>query len=346
MPLQILDFFNSLPGGKEVSAAALFLVLTVIFFIAIKIIFFILSFLAKKTKTTLDDEIVKQTKKFFYYIGVLTALYLSISAYYPNTEIEGVQLGVLYILSIMVISAFWINGMIDVVLIWYANEIMPIKKNIQTKNVFPFVRNVIKIIIYLVFVIAILGKLGIEVVPLIAGLGIIGLAVALALQDTLANFFAGLYILADKPFNEGDYIRLENGMEGTVSTIGWRTTKIIMPQKNEVIVPNSKLTRDIIVNYHPPSRIIGVVGEIDVSYKNDAKRVEVVILEALKLVQKKNPKMLSDEPWIRLDKFGKNSLIFKYGYLVKNFESQASVSNDVNTAILYSLKKNKIIIFS
>ena len=87
-----------------------------------------------------------------------------------------------------------------------------------------------------------LAYLNISITPMLTALGIGGLAVALALQDTLANFFAGLHILVERPIFVGDYIRLESGQEGVVTDIGWRTTRIRTLSANMVVVPNTKIT--------------------------------------------------------------------------------------------------------
>lgn len=344
---QITDFFSLVPGGKEVVTLVMVLTLTILFSIIVRIAFSVLTYFAQKTKTTLDDEIIRSMRSLFYYLVGLTAIYVSVYANYGDIKLEGMALLDLYVIGVFVLSAISINRIIDVLLVWYVNEISPtkakVKTKVKTKNVFPFVRNVVKILIYVAFAILILGKLGVEVGPLVAGLGIAGLAVALALQDTLSNFFAGIHLLADKPFREGDLIRLDNGMEGTVTTIGWRTTKVTTTAKNDIVIPNAKLAQSIIVNYYTSDRETGVTGEIGVSYKEDVKKVEKIILNALKTVQKKNSKIVQNiEPWVRLDKFGDYALIFRYGYTVENFGAQFNVLAEVNKALFYEFKKNKI----
>ena len=93
-----------------------------------------------------------------------------------------------------------------------------------------------------------LGHLGITITPILTALGIGGLAVALALQDTLSNLFAGFHLLADRPVSVGDVVRLENGMEGVVEDIGWRSTRIRQPGEDLIIVPNAKLAQGILTN--------------------------------------------------------------------------------------------------
>ncbi|NVK56802.1 MAG: mechanosensitive ion channel family protein [Alteromonadaceae bacterium] len=128
-------------------------------------------------------------------------------------------------------------------------------------------------------VLLVLGSLGISVTPLIASLGITSLAVALALQPTLENFFSGVQILIDKPFRIGDYIELESGEQGFVDKIGWRSTWIKMLPNNIVIVPNGKLSQSKIINYYYPEKELSVPVEVGVHYNSDLDFVETVTLE-------------------------------------------------------------------
>ena len=93
-----------------------------------------------------------------------------------------------------------------------------------------------------------MGHLGIAITPMVTALGIGGVAVALALQDTLSNLFAGFHLLADTPIRVGDTVRLENGMEGVVNDIGWRSTLLRDPSDALIIVPNAKLAQSILTN--------------------------------------------------------------------------------------------------
>jgi small-conductance mechanosensitive channel len=124
-----------------------------------------------------------------------------------------------------------------------------------------------------------LGTLGISVTPIIASLGITSLAVALALQPTLENFFSGVQLVMDKPVRVGDFIELESGEQGFVDHIGWRSTWIRMLPNNTVIMPNSVLAQSKIINYFYPSPELSVPVELGVHYSSDLEHVERVTLE-------------------------------------------------------------------
>ena len=104
----------------------------------------------------------------------------------------------------------------------------------------------------------ILDDLGFSISPMLAGLGIGGIAVALALQPVLSNVFAAAYVVSDGAIHVGDYIELDSGINGFVTEMGWRTTKVKTPFNNMVIIPNSRLSEEIITNYYSPSTEIGI----------------------------------------------------------------------------------------
>ena len=120
--------------------------------------------------------------------------------------------------------------------------------------------------------IVILNFLGIPITPMITALGVGGLAMALALQDTLANFFAGIHIMMEKSVRVGDFIKLESGQEGVVEDITWRTTRVKMLPNNMVIIPNHKFSQSIVTNFSLPDKRMSLSIPVSVSYEADPKR--------------------------------------------------------------------------
>ncbi len=135
-------------------------------------------------------------------------------------------------------------------------------------------------------VLVLLGTLGIAITPIIASLGITSLAVALALQPTLENFFSGVQLVMDKPIRVGDFIELDSGEQGFVEKIGWRSTWIRMLPNNVVIMPNSVLSESKIINYYYPEPELSVPVEVGVHYDSDLEHVERVTLEVARQVLK------------------------------------------------------------
>ncbi|MCI0503152.1 mechanosensitive ion channel family protein [Candidatus Micrarchaeota archaeon] len=333
----------ALPGGQITAFIILFAVLAITLEALLVIALKIAGFLVGKTKTTLDDRILKVLGSYLPYISVVTSLWISLEAVYPGMILfEGYKEFDIYVIVMMAILGFLLSSLANAILIWYGMEIRTDKKKVRENEVFPFVRNVVSVSIVLIFAVFILQRLGFETGAIITGLGVGGLAVALALQDTLGNFFAGVHILVDKPFREDDAIKLENGLEGTVKQIGWRTTRLVTLADNEVIVPNSKLAGSILENYSSPQNLSGVVYVVGVDYKEDIDNVEKIMLDSLRSVAIKNDLMDGSSVWVRFDSFGDYSLNFKFGYCVKGYMNRFKVLKEVNRELFYAFKKSGI----
>jgi small-conductance mechanosensitive channel len=303
----------------------------------------IFSFLARKTKTDLDDKIIEKLNTPLRLFATISAIYAAIQYSFPGFVFFGMPVPSIYLVLFYALLAVAVNRVADVFLVWYGREIVPNTSSKVDNEIFPFLRNIIKIAIYAIFAVFVLEQLGVAIAPLLAGLGIAGLAVGLALQDTLSNFFAGIHILTDKPFREGDFISLDNGVSGTIDTIGWRSSRIKNLDGNHIIIPNGKLSQSVITNYYAPDQKAQIIGEIGVSYEMDIDSVEKIIFDSIKLVQSRNDYFSkAEEPWVRFDKFGEYSLIFKYGYYVTKFEKRFGILKDLNRELFYTFKKNGI----
>ncbi len=168
----------------------------------------------------------------------------------------------------------------------------------------------------------ILDRLKITITPFLASFGIGGLVVALALQDTLSNFFSGIYISMDKPIRIGDYVKLESG-EGYVTHIGWRSTRIRMLSNNNLIIPNAKLIGSHITNLYLPDLEVSVAVELGVSYQSDLEKVERVTAEVAREVLRETEGGVKDfEPLIRYRAFGDFSIKFSVFLRAKEYTNQ------------------------
>lgn len=167
------------------------------------------------------------------------------------------------------------------------------------------------LLIYLGGLLVLLDYLGISISPMIAGLGLGGLAIALALQPTLGNYFAGAQIVSDKSIHLGDYIELDSGEKGFVVDVGWRSTRIRTTFNNMMIIPNSRLIDSIITNYNSPDVELAVIVESGVSYSSDLDRVEDVALNVAREIIEELPEAVkAHEPWFAYDEFGDSNINF------------------------------------
>ncbi len=174
------------------------------------------------------------------------------------------------------------------------------------------VQRVTILLVYVVGLLVLLDYFDIPISPLIAGLGLGGLAVALALQPTLNNFFAGTQIVSDHVVRVGDYIELDNGViRGYVTDVGWRSTRLRTPFNNLVIIPNSRLADSVITNYRGPSMELAVIVNAGVSYSSDLAHVEGIALTvAREVIQDLDEAVKTFEPWFGYEEFGESNINF------------------------------------
>ncbi len=189
--------------------------------------------------------------------------------------------------------------------------------------------NLARIIVITFGVLMILQALGISITPILATLGIGGLAVALAFQDTLSNLFSGLYLIISGQVRTGDYVKLESGEEGYVSDITWRNTTIKEIPNNLIVVPNTKLGSAIFKNYHLPAPEIVFQVPVGVSYDSDLEQVEQVTLSVAREVMQTVPGGVPEfEPFIRYQDFEDFRINFIAFLRVKEFFDQRLVKHE------------------
>jgi small-conductance mechanosensitive channel len=176
-------------------------------------------------------------------------------------------------------------------------------------------------------------------------LGVGSVAVALALQETLSNLFAGLYLLADRPVSPGDYIKLDSGQEGYVIRIGWRSTTLRTQSNNIVFVPNSTMAKAVIINYSLPELQVSLSIPVCVSYGSDPSKVEKALLDVTREAAQEGVAglLLDPPPSVTLSPgFGDSSLDFSLNLNVRRFEDQVPVQSELRKRILARFAKEGI----
>src|SRR3989441_688381 len=193
--------------------------------------------------------------------------------------------------------------------------------------------------VYIVGALMLLTALGVQITPLLTALGVGGLAVALALQDTLSNLFAGAHLLADKPIRVGDYVKVADTVEGHVVDIGWRSTRVRMLQNVVVTIPNKKVAESIITNYDLPEPRLALLVRVGVDYGSDPDRIEVLVVDEATRAVGEVPGLLGEPaPFVRLiPGFGGFSLDFSLVCQVSWFTDQFLVQHELRKRILRRL---------
>ena len=293
---------------------------------------------SEKTETELDDIIIRAIKMPSIYWCLAIGLYAGIAiSGLPEKYIlySSKAIRVIVIMSITFASAN-LTGQIFRSYVQKSNLPIP-----TTGLAYGMLKGTVLIIGILIA----LTSLGISITPLITALGVGGLAVALALQDTLANLFAGIHVLMERSIRVGDFIRIETGQEGHVVDITWRTTRIRMLPNNIVIIPNNKLSQSIVTNYSLPDKSMAVQISLSVSYSTDPDRIErILIEEAEKAAEEVQGILKEPRPSVRFVGFGESSLDFSLVCQVREFTDQIPVQNELRKRIIRRFKAEDIVI--
>ncbi len=293
--------------------------------------------IAQKTKTDIDDKILEIVTKPLYISVILLGVYFALrtSEYFVDyiKYIDDLFFAGFSLLIAMIIAR--ISSLL--ITRWLKFQ----KKYQKTPQI---ISKIVKAVIYLIAILIILSHFGIEITPLVAGLGLGGLAIGLALQTTLSNFFAGIHILSDRPIKVGDFIQLEDGTQGFVEDIGWRSTRIKTLANYVVIIPNNKLAESIIVNFSLPEQETSVIIECGVSYESDLEKVEKIVIDEAKKFQKKFKEYCDEsfEPLVRFHTFADSNINFSIIIRAKKPEYRGFLVHELIKAIKKRFDKEKI----
>ncbi len=302
---------------------------------------FIHGFLHKLTRKTS----IKSDDIFLNAIESQIVLWISLAAiYYVIITTKLLQpysghliKGVVFILIMSIafaVSKFFI-GMIDE---WSERQ----GRSIPSTKIFV---NLVRAFIFVIGFLVALDFIGVSITPMLTALGVGGLAISLALKDTLSDVFAGLHILLSKKVQPEDFIELESGQMGYIKNITWRNTTILERTNNVFIVPNTLLSAAIVKNYSSIDNTFSARIAIGVAYESNLDYVEKVTLEVAKEVVKNREEHVKDfEPFLRYYEFGDSSINFKIFFQVNKFGDQYAIIHDFIKQLLVRYKKESITI--
>lgn len=260
--------------------------------------------LAARTETNLDDIFLTATRRWWPWWFVLVALVPASHLSPLSADARGLVYRfamVAFVLTLSIAASRFVG-------LWFdaretAGEVVSARPSLM--------RQMSRIAVLTAGALLVLDNLGIQITPLLTALGIGSLAVALALQPTLSNLFAGLHLSVARPIRVGDFIELENGTQGWVEDIGWRATRIRQMPNNIVLVPNAKLADMVIKNYEMPGTEQSTIVPMGVAYGSDLEHVERIVIEVAREVQQTTEGAVPDfEPLVRFHTFGDSSIDF------------------------------------
>ena len=294
--------------------------------------------LTKKTTTEIDDLIVGRTSKpislILLLIGFRLALFpLGIKQSILDLIEHGISSLIIILVTYVVIVVF------DISIDGWGKRVAERTKSSVDEQLLPIAHRFSRIFIIIVGLLFILPVWGVQVGPLLASLGVAGVAIAFALQNTLGNIFGGISIILDKSVKVGDKIRLDNETMGTITDVGLRSTKIKTWDGELITIPNGKLADSRILNFVQPEPSVRAVIDFGVEYGSDANKVRKVVLETIK----KLPGFMKDpEPKVLMMEMGDFALKFKALFWVENFDIKFETKSLATEDIYNALRKNGI----
>ncbi len=285
--------------------------------------------LAAKSKTRLDDILVTALKKPSLLWFFLLAVDLAARQVHPPPLVQ-LWVDRLSLIALILSLTWTIASVVGDLISGYGSRVS------GALPVTSLTKNFAKILIYVLGLLFVFQALNISITPIITALGIGGLAMALALQDTLSNLFSGMYLMIAKQVRVGDYIKLDSGQEGYVTDISWRTTTIRDLANNNIMVPNHKMAQAIIINYNRPESRLALQISISVSYEADPERVEKILLEEALAAAEETPGLLKEPPpEVRfLPGFGDSALNLTLVCQLREFVDQFSAQRCLHKRIL------------
>jgi small-conductance mechanosensitive channel len=254
----------------------------------------------------------------FVAAGLFGALrYISMSSALSSFFQKGLM--VLVVLSVTLVLAKILVGFVNL----YSRKVGGV---LLSTSMFA---NLTRILVFIIGILVILQSLGISIAPILTALGVGGLAVALALQETLSNLFAGIQIIASRQIKPGDYVKLSSGEEGYVTDITWRFTTIRALPNNMFIIPNAKLASVVLTNYNCPEKEMAVLVQVGVSYNSDLEKVQKVVIEVGKEIMKEVQGGIPEfEPFIRYHTFNDFSIDFSVILRGREFVDQYMIKHE------------------
>ncbi|MDR3306747.1 MAG: mechanosensitive ion channel family protein [Endomicrobium sp.] len=267
-----------------------------------------------KMGMVLHDKVVVITSSYISFWFFLIALYIGILKAPINTKdaiIDKIFYGI-FALSVVILIASVVSQLF--------------RRAIQER----IGSSIVKFFITFIGLVLILNQAGVKLTPILTALGIGSLAVALALQDTLVNFFAGINILASKQIARDDYIKLDSGQEGIVVDVNWRTTLMKGITNATIVVPNGKISSAIVTSYHFKKSEVTSSITCSVAYGSDLDQVEEVAkLAAKEIMDKYDSASKTYQPIVQFTDFGDSSINFILYFRVKTVYAKAFIKSEV-----------------
>lgn len=310
--------------------------------LAKKIILIILMSIDKKTK---KEAFQKNLKSFINPIGffiVLLSLYVGLQLLSIPNEPYKVKEGLeKFTVILLLINLCWFLMGITSVGLFYFEKFAEKTDSKLDDQLIPILKRLAKILVLVIGLMLILTELGYSVTGLVAGLGIGGLALALAAKETLANIFGSLVIFTDKPFQIGDYIKTSK-YEGTIEEVGFRSTQIRTLAQTLVYVPNNEISNAIIENITKMSKRFAQF-KLNLSYSTSVSQIEALIKKIEDLL-KNHPEVHQEVILVKFTEFSSSSLDVLVHFFIKQtvWAEFLKIKEEINLKIMQIMEEMHI----
>lgn len=295
--------------------------------IAKYLIRFIAKHVVTKTDTELDDKLIQALENPILFGIFLCGLFLALLSI-NSLQLYSSKVIIAWQVSGFLLATFIVVKIVNVTFKYHKTTGLTIANKQVDMKYSNTVRRTLNIVIWVVAALLILTHMGVKITPLIGALGIGGLALALALQDTLGNFFSGFWIISERQVGIGDWIEIQgdNETKGVIDDIGWRTTRVRNPNNNFIIIPNSKLAQAVVINYTKPDTQYVMPVVVGITYDSDLEKAEKHALETARKIQKSEKIAVKDfDPWLTFREYADSSINFAVGLKVENFQDRFAI---------------------
>ena len=266
-------------------------------------------------------------------IGLATAYAVASTAFSEYISIED-----MYFAAVAILLGTWAAYRIVIYLI---NRAMPAGKE-STRKIAPVTRFAAQILIWAIGIFMILATLKVDITPLLASAGVVGIAAALAAQDFLGNIFGGIVLYTDGPFTEGDWVYLSNTY-GRVLHVGLRSTRIMTEDSQMMIIPNSMISNNIIMNYSKPAEALLIRENVGVAYNSDVMLVKQSLRDAVASAAEKSSALSAEiETEVDFMEFGDSALIFELTFGAASTRVRRDAADAVNTEVIRIFRERGI----
>ncbi len=285
-----------------------------------------------RTKTGLDRKIVKIVKNPLLVIVLLYGLLVSLAQLDPPHRVIRFLELVYNVATIVLVSYVVIRIFKNVVMVYL--KILSEKTETQADDVLvPILGNLVTFVVWIIASLLLLQAIGVDVTVFLAGAGVLGLVLAFAAQDTLSNFFSGIMIMLDRPFKEGDWIKLDDKIY-QVTKIGLRSTRLLHSTTNQLVtIPNNRISDHLFSNLSEPDILGRTTVGVGVSYEANPKEVGKLLLE----IARTHTDIFEDKdhiPYYRFTSFGDSTLEMTLTFWVRDFNDQWRVESEVREQII------------